>query len=149
MTGVCSKHNNYYTKYCGLCMKGKIIDSEPKEMRPMSDDFLINDLNRENSKEILEEIDEGLKYDKDKLRWDLLPWDAIEKIVEIMTYGAKKYEPNNWQKVNKERYYAAMMRHYVAEWKGEDNDKESELLHLAHMACNAVFLLWKKIHGDD
>ena len=93
--------------------------------------------------------DEGMKFDDDKLRWDLLPWDAIEKVVEIMTYGAKKYSPNNWQKVLKPRYEAALMRHFVAEWKGEDNDIESELLHLAHMACNAIFLLWKKINGVD
>lgn len=66
-----------------------------------------------------------------------------------MTYGAEKYEPNNWQKVDKHRYYAAMMRHMVAELKGEDCDQESGLLHLAHMACNALFLLWKKINSVD
>ena len=95
------------------------------------------------------EDNKGMKDDDGKLRWDLLPWDAVEKIVEIMTYGAKKYSPNNWQKVLKNRYQAAMMRHFVAEWKGEDDDRESELLHLAHMACNALFLLWKKINEVD
>lgn len=90
--------------------------------------------------------DVGLKYDDNKLMWDLLPYDAVEKIVEIMTYGAKKYAPNNWQKVKANRYYAAMMRHIVAELKGEDNDKESGLLHLAHAATNILFLLWKKIN---
>jgi len=94
-------------------------------------------------------IKEGLKYDEDKLRWDLLPYDALEKIVEILTYGAKKYSPNNWQKVESNRYYAAMMRHMVAELKGEDCDQESGLLHLSHLACNAIFLLWKKINGVE
>ncbi len=92
------------------------------------------------------EMDGGMKFDDDKLRWDLLPYDAVEKIVEIMTYGAKKYAPNNWQKVEAQRYYAALMRHLVAELKGEDYDQESGFLHLAHMACNALFLLWKKIN---
>lgn len=91
----------------------------------------------------------GMKWDDEKLRWDLLPYDAVEKIVEIMTYGAKKYAPNNWQKVKAHRYYAALMRHLVAELKGEDNDQESGLLHLAHAACNILFLLWKKINGVE
>jgi hypothetical protein len=91
----------------------------------------------------------GMKFDSEKLRWDLLPYDAIEKVVEILTYGAEKYEPNNWQKVETERYRAALMRHFVAETKGEDYDQESGLLHLAHLCCNAVFLLWKKIHEGE
>ena len=33
----------------------------------------------------------GIKWDENKLRWDLLPWDAIEKIVEIYSFGAAKY----------------------------------------------------------
>lgn len=31
---------------------------------------------------------EGLKYDNGKLRWDLLPLDQVEKIVEVYTFGA-------------------------------------------------------------
>lgn len=34
-----------------------------------------------------------------KLRWDLLPLDLIEKIVEVFSFGAKKYSPNTWQKL--------------------------------------------------
>jgi len=90
--------------------------------------------------------DEGMKHDDGKLMWDLLPLDAVEQIVEIMTYGAKKYAPNNWQKVRSNRYYAALMRHLVAEYKGEDYDIESGFLHLAHAACNILFLLWKKMN---
>jgi len=90
--------------------------------------------------------DEGMKFDDDKLMWDLLPWDAVEQIVEIMTYGAKKYKPNNWQKVSEHRYHGALMRHLVAEFKGEDKDVESGFLHLAHAACNILFLLCKKMN---
>ena len=89
---------------------------------------------------------EGMKHDDGKLMWDLLPLDAVEQIVEIMTYGAQKYAPNNWQKVKANRYYAALLRHLVAVYKGEDYDKESGYLHLAHAACNVLFLLWKKMN---
>jgi len=41
------------------------------------------------------------------------------------------------------------MRHLVAEYKGEDYDIESGFLHLAHAACNILFLLWKKMKGVE
>lgn len=84
----------------------------------------------------------GMKYDTKKAQWNLLPYDAVEEVVKIMTYGAAKYEPNNWKKVEPERYVAAMMRHLTAHMKGELLDDESGFLHAAHMACNALFILW-------
>ena len=89
---------------------------------------------------------EGRKFDTDKLRWELLPLDAVEKIVEVMTYGAKKYDDNNWQKVKASRYRGAAGRHRAARYKGEKYDKESGLTHLAHEACNILFMLWKEIN---
>ena len=91
----------------------------------------------------------GMKFDKEKPRWDLLPLDAVGKIVEIMTYGAGKYKPNNWQKVEAWRYHAALLRHLEAIDRGEDYDKESGMLHIAHVGCNVIFLIWKKLHDKD
>ena len=91
----------------------------------------------------------GMKFDKEKPRWDLLPLDAVEKIVEIMTYGAVKYKPNNWQKVEAWRYKAALLRHLVAIYKGEEYDQESGMLHIAHIGCNVLFLIWKKLHEEE
>lgn len=68
---------------------------------------------------------------------------CIEQLCEIITYGAKKYKPNNWQNVERERYVAAYIRHYVAYLNGEDLDQESGFHHLAHAMCNAMFILWK------
>lgn len=89
----------------------------------------------------------GLKFDDGKLRWDLLPWEAIEEIVKVLTYGANKYEPNTWQNVEpfNDRYTAAMFRHLIANIKGEDLDDESSILHLSHAACNLVFILSRKL----
>lgn len=78
-------------------------------------------------------------------RWDLLPVEPLENVVEILTYGAKKYEPNNWQKVEPLRYFDALIRHLIEDWiRGEDNDQESNKPHASHMHCNAVFLDWIK-----
>ena len=85
---------------------------------------------------------QGMKFDEDKLRWDLLPYDAVEKIVEIITHGAKKYAPENWKKVNIDRFFAAAMRHFTAWKKGEEFDKDSGFTHLAHVGCNILFMMW-------
>lgn len=86
----------------------------------------------------------GLKFDKDKLRWDLLPIDMIEKVVEVLTLGSVKYGDNNWQLVanGNERYYAAIMRHLVEWRKGNRLDNESGIDHMAHVICNAIFLMY-------
>ena len=86
----------------------------------------------------------GTKYDQDKLRYDLLPPECLEGIVEVLTFGAKKYAPNNWLKVPdaKDRYYAAAMRHLQAWRKGEITDPESGLHHLKHAATCLIFLLY-------
>lgn len=90
----------------------------------------------------------GKKYDKDKLRMDLIPGEVLEALAEVLTYGAKKYEANNWQKVETWRYEAAALRHWAKYKKGEKCDSESGLPHLWHFLCNAAFLVWKEIHLD-
>ena len=90
------------------------------------------------------ELGPGLKYDENKDRWDLLPIECVEDIVKVLTMGAAKYSSNNWQNVEngEDRYYAALLRHLVAHRKGETIDPESGMLHLAHVATNAIFLMW-------
>lgn len=90
--------------------------------------------------------EEGKKFDIGKLRWDLLPFKEIEKVVEILTFGSKKYGDNNWQNLDdfEKRYFSALMRHMVAWLEGEKYDQESGKTHLAHACCNLVFLMWKE-----
>lgn len=87
---------------------------------------------------------DGIKFDSEKLRMDLLPFDCLEEIAKVLTYGARKYKPNNWQFVDNavERYEAALIRHLSAYKRGEINDPESGLSHLSHLACNAIFLIY-------
>lgn len=92
------------------------------------------------------EFESGVKYDAEKLRWDLLDFTQIEKMVDILTSGAKKYSDNNWKKVEPfiERYFAAMMRHLIAWRKGDKIDSETGKSHLNHAACCLHFLMWKE-----
>ena len=86
----------------------------------------------------------GLKYDGQKERWDLLPWHPLTYVVKVLTYGAQKYAPGNWQRVQdpSARYFAAAQRHLVAWQTGEQVDAESGLPHLAHAICCLLFLHW-------
>jgi hypothetical protein len=84
----------------------------------------------------------GRKFDGGKLEYGLLPPLALEETVKVLTFGAQKYERDNWQKVpdSKRRYFDALQRHVWA-WKmGEQTDPESGIHHLAHAMCCLMFL---------
>lgn len=84
---------------------------------------------------------EGIKHDQDKLRYDLIPPDALEGFVKILTFGAKKYEDRNWEKGMKwSRLFGALMRHSWAWFRGEDLDPETGLNHMFHACCCCMFL---------
>jgi hypothetical protein len=86
----------------------------------------------------------GVKYDSDKPRWSLLPFKALQEVVEVLTFGAKKYAADNWKIVPnaQERYIDAAYRH-LADWNsGEKKDPETGKSHLAHAICCLLFLLW-------
>ena len=88
-----------------------------------------------------------VKQDTGKLRYDLLPFDAVDEVVKILNYGIKKY-PNpeeNWRDNSKpediKRYKAAMLRHMSELQQGRTHDIESGLHHMAHIATNSLFII--------
>ena len=86
----------------------------------------------------------GQKDDKNKVMIHLIDPDVIIGMGEVLTYGAKKYEPNTWQNVNDpiNTHYSALMRHLLAWKNGEIYDKETGLSHIKHVLTNAMFLLY-------
>jgi hypothetical protein len=90
----------------------------------------------------------GEKYDKGKPRMELLPMNTLVEVAKVLTDGAEKYAPNNWKLVPeaKERYTGALLRHIAAWMEGEKHDKESGLSHIAHVATNALFLVWFELN---
>lgn len=87
--------------------------------------------------------DVGVKYDSEKPDYSLLPPNALEETVKVLTFGAKKYSPGNWKKLNSAwtRYFAAAQRHMWALQKGEEKDPESGYHHAAHASCCLLFML--------
>ena len=86
--------------------------------------------------------DDAIKNDSAKVRLDLLPVRPILDVGQVLTFGAVKYKPRNWEKgFSWSRPYAAALRHLFAWWAGETYDKETGLNHLAHALCEIMFLL--------
>ena len=84
----------------------------------------------------------GVKFDQGKLGFNLLPWDAVIEIVRVLDYGATKYDARNWEKgMDWSRPESAAYRHLTAWSMGESLDPDTGLSHLAHAACNLLFLL--------
>jgi len=99
------------------------------------------------------EKEEGLRFNEGKTRHDLVPIFAQEQYARVLTKGAEKYAERNWEKGMKwSTVVASMKRHIAAFESGEDYDKETGLLHMSHVMCNAGFLSeYYKIYpqGDD
>ena len=112
-------------------------------------------------------VAEGLRFNENKVRHDLLEPFAIEELAKVFTKGAEKYEPRNWEKgMQWSKVIASLKRHVNAFERGEDFDfdpscnackegtckSHTGLFHMAHAAWNALALVsyYKKYpQGDD
>lgn len=92
---------------------------------------------------------QGRKYDAGKPMYNLLPADALEEVVMVLTKGAIKYnEPidqENWRLVEnpQARYFAAAQRHLWADKRGEFKDNGEGGTDCYHLACAISSLLFK------
>ena len=82
------------------------------------------------------------RLDDGKLPYELLPFDALERVTKVLEFGAKKYSQRGWENgMHYSRVFAPTLRHLFKWWRGEENDTETGLSHLAHAATNVLFLL--------
>ena len=97
---------------------------------------------------------EAGRFSEGKTRYDLIaPW-AMEQLAKVYTYGTIKYDDDNWWKGLswKKNVMGCVFRHVWAWMRGEENDPESGLHHLAHAAWNCFALMEyerNKIGVDD
>lgn len=87
--------------------------------------------------------EKGSKLDAGKVRPALVLGGfarALWAVAEIGTKGAAKYTDNGWQEVPNgvARYDDAKMRHWLKEKMGQELDADSEQMHAAHDAWNAL-----------
>ena len=95
--------------------------------------------------------EKGMKFDSGKLLYSLIPPETSKALAEVLTFGAQKYAPNNWQLVEdgETRYLDALMRHLEAFRAGETHDPESNLHHLAHALTIVAFLHYLETAKKD
>lgn len=75
-------------------------------------------------------------------RYDLIPVEALEELAVLYGRGAGKYEDHNWRKgYDWSKSYAALQRHANAFWKGEEEDPEMGVSHMAAVAFHAFTLI--------
>jgi hypothetical protein len=110
---------------------------------PIIETINLDDISITLSDDIIKFHDiDGRKFDDGKLEYGLLPPLALKATVDVLTFGAQKYERDNWKFVDdsKRRYFDALQRHLWAWKEGEENDPESGKHHLAHAMCCLMFL---------
>jgi hypothetical protein len=92
----------------------------------------------------------GEKKDDGKERMDLLSSVAIGELARVLTFGCKKYSPNNWRLgIAWSRVIGAVLRHIFAWMRGQTYDPETGINHLAHAMCGIMFLLeYEETHKE-
>jgi len=117
--------------------------AEGAEVAPLASDGAIDWLFDEPEGECRKSAESATKP-----RLELVPYECVEEIAEVLTFGAAKYEANNWARGARwGRYFAALLRHAFAWWRGEDRDPETGFSHLAHAGCCLFFLMAYQRHG--
>lgn len=96
---------------------------------------------------------EGIKLDTGKPTTDLLPFDALLGVADVLEYGRRKYNARNWELgMAWGRLLGAMLRHTFAWAMGQEVDPESGKAHLAHASCCCLMLYaltLRKVGVDD
>jgi uncharacterized HAD superfamily protein len=92
----------------------------------------------------------GDRFNEGKLRLDLITPEMTEGLGRVLTHGATKYQPRNWQKgLHWTGVLASLKRHITAFERGEDYDPETGCLHMEHAMVNAGFLVTYYKHKPE
>ena len=84
------------------------------------------------------------RYNSGKVEFDDVPLLGLVEVAKVSAYGRSKYAKQNWRgDAPMSQYFNCLMRHSIKCMYGEDFDDESECLHLAHIAWNALAALEK------
>ena len=96
----------------------------------------------------ISELKGGLKKDDldNKIRFDLIPPELLERVAMQFTSGSKKYGVDNWRKANTEEqehlFIEAAYRHFVKVLKKQKDGED----HLAACITNLIMYEWHTSH---
>lgn len=95
----------------------------------------------------------AMRNDKGKIRYDLLPFDALSEVALVYTKGAEKYADRNWELgMSWSRMFRSLLSHLFKWWSGRTYDDELKTRHMAMVVWNALGLLTyeiRKVGTDD
>ena len=98
----------------------------------------------------------ALRYNSGKPKLSMIDFDAMEPMVRVLEYGARKYTVgavsgrDNWKKgLPVTEILDSALRHIAAILRGEDTDPESGMPHVGHLQCNAMFLAHTLKHHPE
>jgi hypothetical protein len=94
----------------------------------------------------------GIKHDQHKpnLGFFLKSFPNALKAASLQNdFGAKKYSPLNWKKVENERYENALTRHLLQALENPKEQDESGQYHLAAVIWNALALYEKQYSENN
>lgn len=86
------------------------------------------------------------KRDEALPMYELLEHVFLERTAKVMTHGAEHYGVENWKNFSPEQVLD-IQRHlfkHVCQFMAGEIDED----HLAHAACNLMFLMWYQNRGD-
>lgn len=84
----------------------------------------------------------GGKQSNSPSRLDLMPALATIAVGRVLKYGAERYAPNNWRKIDTQDHLNHVLVHIYAYLAGDTSDD-----HLEHAACRAMMALEKHLGG--
>jgi len=87
----------------------------------------------------------GARRSDRKPRFDLIPFEFLESVAEVLTRGAARYGPYNWKRGKKDFFLDAWNHTFVHLQKFKEGDTSED--HLGHLACNAAFMIWGVKNG--
>lgn len=104
----------------------------------------------------------GLRLNKNKLRYELLPPKALKRVAEVYTKGAEKYTirdeygaikvdgGNNWREGMPYMETMGSVQRHIESWKeGEDIDSDLGTHHLANAIFGLLALIeFQEIHSN-
>ena len=83
------------------------------------------------------------RFSAGKIRHDLIPSWPIDELAKVYSYGASKYDSDNWRKGLKWRKdVIGPLKRHLEKWiRGEKIDEESSCHHLAMVLWNVCTLM--------
>lgn len=83
----------------------------------------------------------GVKDNRGKSRVDLIPFNVLLRVGNVLGFGATKYKPHNWRLgLGWSDTIGSALRHIFAFAEGEDMDPESGQCHIDNAITQLIFL---------